>query len=152
MNKTSYEKLDGLSVIVKSVIRLIKPVILTFGCYVIVHGHLSPGGGFPGGVLIAASFILYLLVYGKNVGLKFITPAMASKIMVFFIIGLMVIKVIGGGTFLKNIFSISPSSYFKIQTASSILVCNLLGGVNVGMCIFLVFVALSLVRVCVKEE
>ena len=40
------------------------PVILLFGGYVIVNGHLSPGGGFSGGAVIGASFILFANAYG----------------------------------------------------------------------------------------
>lgn len=42
------------------------PFILVFGLYVIFHGDLSPGGGFQGGVLIAAAFILHGLVFGGD--------------------------------------------------------------------------------------
>lgn len=42
------------------------PFILVFGLYVIFHGDLSPGGGFQGGVIIAAAFILYGLVFGAD--------------------------------------------------------------------------------------
>ena len=40
------------------------PVILIFGIYVILNGHLSPGGGFSGGAILGAGFILYLNVFG----------------------------------------------------------------------------------------
>ncbi len=40
------------------------PFIQLFGLYVIVHGHSSPGGGFQGGVILAASFILMSIAYG----------------------------------------------------------------------------------------
>jgi multicomponent Na+:H+ antiporter subunit B len=39
------------------------PFIQLFGLYVIVHGHYSPGGGFQGGVLLGASFILLALAF-----------------------------------------------------------------------------------------
>ena len=42
------------------------PFILVFGLYVILHGELGPGGGFQGGVIVAAGFILYGLVFGAN--------------------------------------------------------------------------------------
>jgi multicomponent Na+:H+ antiporter subunit B len=41
------------------------PPMLVFGLYIIVHGDLSPGGGFQGGVAIASGFIFYGMVYGK---------------------------------------------------------------------------------------
>ncbi|CAN5786720.1 Na(+)/H(+) antiporter subunit B [soil metagenome] len=37
-----------------------------FAVYVVVHGHYSPGGGFQGGILLAASIILPLLVSGRD--------------------------------------------------------------------------------------
>ena len=49
------------SLIVKTVSRVLVPFIQMFGLYVIVHGHSSPGGGFQGGVILAASFILLSL-------------------------------------------------------------------------------------------
>ena len=38
--------------------RLLSPYIFIFGMYVIFHGHYSPGGGFQGGALLAASILL----------------------------------------------------------------------------------------------
>lgn len=40
------------------------PIILVFGVYVVLNGHLSPGGGFSGGAILGAGFILYLNAYG----------------------------------------------------------------------------------------
>jgi multicomponent Na+:H+ antiporter subunit B len=48
--------------------RLIAPFILLFAVYVVAHGHDSPGGGFQGGVLLAAGLILVKLVRGFSVG------------------------------------------------------------------------------------
>ena len=41
--------------------RLLMSVIILFGVYIIIHGHLSPGGGFQGGVVIATAFLLLFL-------------------------------------------------------------------------------------------
>ncbi|MEA3559331.1 MAG: Na(+)/H(+) antiporter subunit B [Candidatus Thermoplasmatota archaeon] len=41
--------------------RLILPLIILFGVYVFVHGHLSPGGGFQGGVIIASGLLLFYI-------------------------------------------------------------------------------------------
>ncbi len=41
--------------------KLLLSVIILFGVYVIIHGHLSPGGGFQGGVVIATAFLLLFL-------------------------------------------------------------------------------------------
>jgi len=47
--------------------RLLSPYIMLFGLYVIFHGHYSPGGGFQGGTLLAASVILIRLAGGKDI-------------------------------------------------------------------------------------
>lgn len=41
--------------------KLLFPIILLFGIYVMVYGHLSPGGGFQGGVIIASAVLLLLI-------------------------------------------------------------------------------------------
>lgn len=38
--------------------RKLAPYVLLFGCYLISHGHLSPGGGFQGGVVLASGLVL----------------------------------------------------------------------------------------------
>ena len=45
------------------IVRIICPVILVFGVYLITHGHISAGGGFQGGVLIATFFICRYMVH-----------------------------------------------------------------------------------------
>jgi multicomponent Na+:H+ antiporter subunit B len=50
-------------IIVKTVCRILVPLIQLFGLYVIAHGHGSPGGGFQGGCILAASFVLILVTF-----------------------------------------------------------------------------------------
>ena len=40
------------------------PIIFIFGIYVILNGHLSPGGGFSGGAILGAGLILYVSAFG----------------------------------------------------------------------------------------
>jgi len=51
-------------IIIRAVSRVLIPFIQLYALYVIMHGHYSPGGGFQGGVIMGASFILYLLTHG----------------------------------------------------------------------------------------
>jgi multicomponent Na+:H+ antiporter subunit B len=55
------------SEILKSGTDLLAPLIILFGIYIFIHGHLTPGGGFPGGVVIASAFLLMLMAY-ENFG------------------------------------------------------------------------------------
>lgn len=50
-------------VIIQTVCRILTPFIQVYGLYVITHGHHSPGGGFQGGVILGASFILLCVAY-----------------------------------------------------------------------------------------
>ena len=50
--------------IVAGVCRGLIPVILLFGVYILLNGHLSPGGGFSGGAVLAAGLMIYALVWG----------------------------------------------------------------------------------------
>lgn len=54
------------NIVVELACRIMAPFILLFGFYVLVHGHLSPGGGFQGGAILAATIILLRLSLGKK--------------------------------------------------------------------------------------
>lgn len=51
------------NVIIQTVCRLLIPPIQLFALYVVAHGHYSPGGGFQGGCILGASFILMVIAY-----------------------------------------------------------------------------------------
>jgi multicomponent Na+:H+ antiporter subunit B len=58
------------SPIIQTICRLLAPFMQLFALYVIAHGHYSPGGGFQGGVILGASFILLALAYDLDFLLK----------------------------------------------------------------------------------
>ena len=51
-------------IILRVATKIIVPSILLYALYVQFHGDFGPGGGFQAGVIAAASFILYALVFG----------------------------------------------------------------------------------------
>ena len=53
--------------------RILVPIIMLFGIYIILNGHLSPGGGFSGGAIIGAGLILYLNAFGFEKTERFFT-------------------------------------------------------------------------------
>jgi len=55
---------NEMSVIVRTITRCVYGMILLFGFYVIMHGHLTPGGGFQGGAVVASAFALLLVALG----------------------------------------------------------------------------------------
>ncbi len=55
-----------MSKIVRTVARLLTPAILLFGLYVIMHGHITPGGGFQGGAVFASGVALLIVAFGAG--------------------------------------------------------------------------------------
>jgi len=52
------------NVLMRVIARWNIPFMITFGAYTQVHGELGPGGGFQAGIIVAAAFILYGMVFG----------------------------------------------------------------------------------------
>lgn len=59
--------------ILQTMAMVLVPFIILFGIYVILNGHLSPGGGFSGGAVIGAGLILYLNAFGFEKTERFFT-------------------------------------------------------------------------------
>ncbi|PKD45136.1 MnhB domain-containing protein [Rhodohalobacter barkolensis] len=83
--------------------RLLSPYIMLFGLYVIFFGHYSPGGGFQGGTLLAASILLIRLSGGRRVSRLQIqefatTPLAVTGVIIYFLTGLAAMAT--GGYFL----------------------------------------------------
>lgn len=70
-NDRVYEPKNDM--ILQKVAGFLVPVIILFGIYVILNGHLSPGGGFSGGAIIGAGLILYLNAFGFEKTERFFT-------------------------------------------------------------------------------
>lgn len=70
----AFERIDSqwtpYDLIVKTTCRYIIPFIQLFALYVIAHGHYSPGGGFQGGVILGASFILFAISHDLRTTFK----------------------------------------------------------------------------------
>ncbi|MFQ5789411.1 MAG: MnhB domain-containing protein [Acidobacteriota bacterium] len=82
--------------------RLLTPFIMLFAVYVLVHGHLSPGGGFQGGAILAAALILVKLNRGRNVqwGLSRVQALRLSCIGLFVYTAIGLTSLLFGGNFL----------------------------------------------------
>ena len=66
--------------ILQRVTFLLFPVIVVFGIYVILNGHISPGGGFSGGAIIGAGLILYANAFGFEKLNRFFTEKTYKRI------------------------------------------------------------------------
>lgn len=73
-----YEPKDD--VILQTVAKILVPPIVIFGIYVILGGHLGPGGGFSGGAIIGAGLILYLNAFGFEKTERFFKASTYKKL------------------------------------------------------------------------
>lgn len=77
-NKAKAEEQDQIyeprnDVILEQATRILFPMIMLFGVYIVLNGHLSPGGGFSGGAIMGAGLILYLNAFGFQKTQRFFT-------------------------------------------------------------------------------
>ncbi len=89
--------------LLRVVAKMTIPFILVFGAYVILHGEIGPGGGFQGGVILAAAFILYGVVFGSDelrsrISPKLVDTGMVAGALFYACVGLACM--FRGGTFL----------------------------------------------------
>lgn len=129
------------SPIVIIVSRMISPFIMLFGAYVIAHGHYSPGGGFQGGAMLAASLLLIRLAAGSRISdLQFRrvwgTPVGIVGVFIFFGVGL--VAMINGGEFLNYAHFIIPGFDGPMLRSLSILVIE----VGVGLAVMGILVSI----------
>lgn len=90
--------------VLKVMAKLLIPFILLFGFYVQMHGDYGPGGGFQAGVIIAAAFILYAIVFDVKTASRAAPMAVLVSIAcvgVLLYAGVGVANLIYGGRFLE---------------------------------------------------
>ncbi|MBT8420888.1 MAG: Na(+)/H(+) antiporter subunit B [Gammaproteobacteria bacterium] len=81
--------------------RLLVPLILLLGVYIFINGHLTPGGGFQGGAVIASAILLILLTEPtKRFSHRLIAALESISGLFFVVIGVFGIFLAGG--FLDN--------------------------------------------------
>ena len=100
------------NVILRIGAKILIPFILMFALYVQFHGDYGPGGGFQAGVIFAAAFILYALIYGLDTAkrvlpLGFVWFCGALGVVIFAGVG--VVTLVMGGEFLNyNVLANDP--------------------------------------------
>ncbi len=116
-----------MDVIVRTVVRGLVPFAFLFGAAIMFHGHLTPGGSFPGGAVIASGFALVALAFGAGEA-----EGMMSEKAVHALEGIAVVSVafvIINETFLRGYSGIL--GFFNLTSSVQVLALNLAGGVMV---------------------
>lgn len=92
--------------------KLLIPFILLFALYVQFHGDFGPGGGFQAGVIFAAAFVVYALLFGTHEARRAVSPGIVRFVLAFGVLlyaGVGVAGLLLGGNFLDyNVLAHDP--------------------------------------------
>jgi multisubunit Na+/H+ antiporter MnhB subunit len=143
--------MKGMTIIVKTISSWVKVLIFLFGIYIILFGHLTPGGGFAGGVILASSYVLLLLAFGREFVEKNLPLPLASKLDCIGALAFALIAILGlalGGSFFVNFLyqKYLPGEPLNLISAGTIPLSNIAIGLKVGASLFLVILVLSIFR------
>ena len=144
--------MKGMTVIVKTITRLTVGLTFLYGIYIIAHGHLTPGGGFAGGVIVAGAFVLLILAEGLEE-----VQAEARKwrasfwestgIFIFWLVAMLGLFM--GTSFFSNV--IAKGKPMHLFSAGIIPLCNIGIGLEVGAALLAIFITLAVLKTGGRE-
>lgn len=143
----------GMSLIVKNVACVLLVPVMVFGLYVILHGHLTPGGGFPGGAVMATLVALLLVAFGSRTLKLALKKSFFSAVEALGLVFFLLLAFFGLGRSFFNNFLANSGGLFGLpvafgsnsgflMTAGVIPLMNIAVGIEV-------FAALSLIMIMV---
>ena len=139
--------MQGMTIIVKTISSWVKVLIVLFGIYIILFGHLTPGGGFAGGVILASSYVLLMLAFGGEFVKKDLPLSLVSKLDclgAFMFIMIASLGLVFGGAFFVNFLVDKYGQPLHLLSAGTIPFSNIAIGLKVGASLFLVIYSLSI--------
>ena len=144
----------GMSSIVQQIARLLAGMLFLYGTYIVMHGHLTPGGGFAGGVLIAGAFILISLAFGSVEQTERSSYTLSSVVeslggMMF--LSLALVGYLLGTFFFHNAFTYHIGKPLQLISGGVILPANIAIGIKVGAGLYAIFLALGASRFVMKD-
>jgi len=112
---------EGLSLIVQNIVSLLFPIALIFSFYVIIFGHVTPGGGFQGGAVGASAVVMLIVAFGAkkihgHISHENMSILESTGALIFILTGL--IGLIVASTFLSN-FLVDTSLFGEIPAWGS---------------------------------
>lgn len=153
-----------MSKIVRTITAIAFPFAMIYGLYVIVHGHLTPGGGFQGGAVVASACTMILVAFGSKWTLDKIKEKRLSvfeSVGAIAFIGLAFFGLIFGAVFFNNflvgndyLFGIIPvvgSGLADINTAGVIPLMNFAVGLKVIAGLFAIVLVMAYATTNYKE-
>ncbi|MEA3496350.1 MAG: hydrogen gas-evolving membrane-bound hydrogenase subunit E [Bacteroidota bacterium] len=129
-DNTRMKSLCSASEILQTAAKILVPIIFLFGTYIFINGHLTPGGGFQGGAVIASGLVLLFLANpNMKINHRLISVIESISGLSFVFIGILGIILAGG--FLDNrIFELG--TFGKLLSAGTIPLVYIFVGLKVG--------------------
>ncbi|MGN0995442.1 MAG: hydrogen gas-evolving membrane-bound hydrogenase subunit E [Candidatus Ventricola sp.] len=130
-------------VILQKTAFILVPIVMLLGVYVVLNGHLSPGGGFSGGAIMGAGLILYVTAFGFDKTRRFFTYKTYQRIVLVALLTYALSKCYSFYTGANGIHSAIPlGTPGAILSSGLILVLNICVGFIVACtmyCFYAVF-------------
>ena len=148
--------MTGMTVIVKTITRWTAALIFLYGAYLVLYGHLSVGGGFAGGIILACSYVIMILAYGGKETIHVLPKAVAGRLDSVGALAFLILAVIGmfvGGSFFGNwLRDLAKGQEFRVFSAGIIPLANIAIALKVCVSLFLVFFILASLRMTRKGD
>ncbi|MEW5784341.1 MAG: MnhB domain-containing protein [Bacillota bacterium] len=127
--------------ITKVVFRYVLLFILMYGFYIVMHGHVSPGGGFAGGTVIGLGVLLYFLIYGLQWRdrLRYLPLDIA-------------IVTIGLGSIVEGLKFILPHHHGPVGAPGELFSVGIISVVNLGIGLLVASTILSIFYLMVEDK
>ena len=129
--------------VLRVVSKILIPPILLFALYVQFHGDFGPGGGFQAGVIFAAAFVLYALVFGLAAAREVVSDTVlriVSALGVLLYAGVGIVNMLKGNNFLAyNNLAVDPVAGQHL----GVLLVEAGVGMTVGAVVIALFVYFS---------
>ncbi|MHB9155059.1 MAG: MnhB domain-containing protein [Endomicrobiales bacterium] len=145
--------MNGMSIVVKTITRLVTGFMLLFGIYLVLHGHVSHGAGFAGGVVIALAFMQLVIVFGREAALKQMNAARAALVMNLALLVLLLVSLLGlwyGKAYFANVLGKGES--FALLSAGTVLLVNAALSLTAAGSLLLIFLSLVSFKPEEKDE
>lgn len=133
-----------MSKIVRTTADLLFPFILVYGFHIVIHGHLTPGGGFQGGAVIATGFVLLIVAHSyesitKRLPMHAFKSSEALGLLLFILTALIALTLglsffgnwlVNGGSLFGDMVTFGPNAG-KLNTGGVIPIMNFAVGIEV---------------------
>ncbi|MCK4531331.1 MAG: hypothetical protein KAT94_00535 [Candidatus Aenigmarchaeota archaeon] len=129
-----------MDVIIRTIAKGIFPFIILLGFFIIFHGHLTPGGSFPGGAIVASGFALIAVAFGIKRA-EMLVREKTLRIMEG-IVAMIIVILLLYESFIRE-YVVLEGEMFGFWSAPEILSLNVVGGIMV-MCALTLIVFLMI--------